>query len=72
MEQQSAPRFMTVTEVADHRRFFRMPVSRLFHGGEIPGIGVGKGFGVPEAAAAQRIRAGRADPSGDQARVIGG
>ena len=64
MEQQSAPRFMTVTEVADIMRVSKMTVYRLIHSGEMPAI--------PEAAVAQMIQAGMADHSGDQARVIGG
>ena len=66
MEQQSAPRFMTVTEVADIMRVSKMTVYRLIHSGEMPAIRVGKSFRVPEAAVAQMIH------SGDQARVIGG
>ena len=64
MEQQSAPRFMTVTEVADIMRVSKMTVYRLIHSGEMPAIRVGKSFRVPEA--------GMADHSGGQARVIGG
>ena len=72
MEQQSAPRFMTVTEVADIMRVSKMTVYRLIHSGEMPAIRVGKSFRVPEAAVSQMIQAGMADNSGDQARVIGG
>ncbi|WP_048777164.1 helix-turn-helix domain-containing protein [Sanguibacter keddieii] len=72
MEQQSAPRFMTVTEVADIMRVSKMTVYRLIHSGEMPAIRVGKSFRVPEAAVTQMIQAGMADHSGDQARVIGG
>ena len=72
MEQQSAPRFMTVTEVADIMRVSKMTVYRLIHSGEMPAIRVGKSFRVPEASVAQMIQAGMADHSGDQARVIGG
>ena len=72
MEQQSAPRFMTVTEVADIMRVSKMTVYRLIHSGEMPAIRVGKSFRVPEAAVAQMIQAGMADHSGGQARVIGG
>ena len=72
MEQQSAPRFMTVTEVADILRVSKMTVYRLIHSGEMPAIRVGKSFRVPEAAVAQRIQAGMSDHSGGQARVIGG
>ena len=72
MEQQSAPRFMTVTEVADIMRVSKMTVYRLIHSGEMPAIRVGKSVRVPEAAVAQMIQAGMADHSGDQARVIGG
>ena len=48
MEQQSAPRFMTVTEVADIMRVSKMTVYRLIHSGEMPAIRVGKSFRVPE------------------------
>ena len=72
MEQQSAPRLMTVTEVADIMRVSKMTVYRLIHSGEMPAIRVGKSFRVPEAAVTQMIQAGMADHSGDQARVIGG
>ena len=72
MEQQSVPRFMTVTEVADIMRVSKMTVYRLIHSGEMPAIRVGKSFRVPEAAVTQMIQAGMADHSGDQARVIGG
>ena len=72
MEQQSAPRFMTVTEVADIMRVSKMTVYRLIHSGEMPAIRVGKSFRVPEAAVAQTIQAGMADHSGGQSRVIGG
>ena len=47
MEQQSAPRFMTVTEVADIMRVSKMTVYRLIHSGEMPAIRVGKSFRVP-------------------------
>ena len=60
MEQQSAPRFMTVTEVADIMRVSKMTVYRLIHSGEMPAIRVGKSFRVPEAAVAQMIQAGMA------------
>ena len=72
MEQQSAPRFMTVTEVADIMRVSKMTVYRLIHSGEMPAIRVGKSFRVPEAAVTQMFLAGMADHSGVQARVIGG
>ena len=72
MEQQSAPRFMTVTEVADIMRVSKMTVYRLIHSGEMPAIRVGKSFRVPEAAVGQIIQAGRADLCGGQASVIGG
>ena len=54
MEQQSAPRFMTVTEVADIMRVSKMTVYRLIHSGEMPAIRVGKSFRVPEAAVCAR------------------
>ena len=72
MEQQSAPRFMTVTEVADIMRVSKMTVYRLIHSGAMPALRVGKSFRVPEAPVAQMPQAGTADHSGGQARVIGG
>ena len=61
MVQPSAPRFMTVTEVAD-----------MIHSGEMPAIRVGKSFRVPEAAVSQMIHSGLADRGDEQNRAIGG
>ena len=47
MDQHSAPRFMTVSEVADIMRVSKMTVYRLIHSGEMPAIRVGKSFRVP-------------------------
>ena len=47
MEQQSAPRFMTVTEVADIMRVSKMTVYRLIHSGEMPAIRVGRASESP-------------------------
>ncbi len=72
MDQQSAPRFMTVAEVADLMRVSKMTVYRLIHSGEMPAIRVGKSFRVPEAAVGQIINSGLADHSEDRASGIGG
>lgn len=72
MEQQSAPRFMTVSEVADIMRVSKMTVYRLIHSGEMPAIRVGKSFRVPEAAVGQWIRAGLSDHTDDRALGLGG
>lgn len=72
MDQQSAPRFMTVSEVADIMRVSKMTVYRLIHSGEMPAIRVGKSFRVPEAAVGQLISSGLADHTGDRAAGIGG
>lgn len=55
MAHRSAPRFMTVTEVAELMRVSKMTVYRLIHGGEMPAIRVGKSFRVPESAVRQMI-----------------
>ncbi|WP_076466041.1 helix-turn-helix domain-containing protein [Actinomyces mediterranea] len=72
MDQQAAPRFMTVSEVADIMRVSKMTVYRLIHSGEMPAIRVGKSFRVPEAAVGQLIRSGLADHTDDRAAGIGG
>ncbi|QWW19868.1 helix-turn-helix domain-containing protein [Schaalia sp. 19OD2882] len=72
MDQKSAPRFMTVSEVADLMRVSKMTVYRLIHSGEMPAIRVGKSFRVPEAAVGQILSAGLVDQSDDRAMGIGG
>ncbi len=72
MVQPSAPRFMTVTEVADIMRVSKMTVYRLIRSGEMPAIRVGKSCRVPEAAVSQMIHSGLADRGDEQNRAIGG
>lgn len=72
MEQQSAPRFMTVMEVADIMRISKMTVYRLIHSGQLPAIRVGKSFRVPQSAVNQMFDMGLADHSDDKAAGIGG
>lgn len=47
MAQPSAPRFLTVAEVADMARVSKMTVYRMVHSGQLPAIRVGKSFRVP-------------------------
>ena len=61
MNQQAAPRFMTVAEVAEIMRVSKMTVYRLIHSGEMPAIRVGKSFRVPEAAVSQLLGLGITD-----------
>lgn len=72
MTEHSAPRFMTVTEVAELMRVSKMTVYRLIHGGEIPAIRVGKSFRVPEVAVRQLIDAQMSQWSDDRLTGIGG
>lgn len=72
MVHQPAPRFMTVSEVADLMRVSKMTVYRLIHSGEMPAIRVGKSFRVPEAAVGQLINSGLADHSDGRAAGISG
>lgn len=72
MENQSAPRFMTVAEVADLMRVSKMTVYRLIQKGDIPAIRVGKSFRVPQVAVRQLIDAGLADWSDDRSQGISG
>ncbi|HIZ36939.1 MAG TPA: helix-turn-helix domain-containing protein [Candidatus Ruania gallistercoris] len=46
----TAPRFLTVAEVAEMARVSRMTVYRMVHSGELPAIRVGKSYRVPQAA----------------------
>ncbi|MBB6334017.1 helix-turn-helix domain-containing protein [Schaalia hyovaginalis] len=72
MDQKSAPRFMTVSEVAELMRVSKMTVYRLIHSGEMPAIRVGKSFRVPEAAVGALIASGLADHTDGRAAGIGG
>lgn len=72
MDQKSAPRFMTVSEVAELMRVSKMTVYRLIHSGEMPAIRVGKSFRVPEAAVGALIASGLAGHTDERAAGIGG
>ncbi|WP_156252969.1 helix-turn-helix domain-containing protein [Pseudactinotalea terrae] len=58
MAQPSAPRFLTVAEVAQLARVSRMTVYRMVHAGDLPAIRVGKSFRVPEAAVQEMLSEG--------------
>lgn len=58
MAEPSAPRFLTVAEVAQLARVSRMTVYRMVHAGELPAIRVGKSFRVPEAAVEEMLSEG--------------
>lgn len=58
MAQPSAPRFLTVAEVAQLARVSRMTVYRMVHAGDLPAIRVGKSFRVPEAAVEEMLSTG--------------
>lgn len=58
MAQPSAPRFLTVAEVAQLARVSRMTVYRMVHAGDLPAIRVGKSFRVPEAAVEEMLSQG--------------
>ena len=72
MDQHSAPRFMTVAEVADVMRVSKMTVYRLIHNGDMPAIRVGKSFRVPEAAVRQLIAAGMTEWADERRTGMGG
>lgn len=72
MNQQSAPRFMTVSEVADLMRVSKMTVYRLIHSGEMPAIRVGKSFRVPESAVGQLLQMGLSDHIDERVAGING
>lgn len=63
MAQASAPRFLTVAEVAELARVSRMTVYRMVHAGELPAIRVGKSFRVPQSAVDELLSDGTADGS---------
>lgn len=58
MAEPTAPRFLTVAEVADMARVSRMTVYRMVHAGDLPAIRVGKSFRVPEAAVEEMLSQG--------------
>lgn len=58
MAEPSAPRFLTVAEVAQLARVSRMTVYRMVHAGDLPAIRVGKSFRVPEAAVEEMLSEG--------------
>lgn len=58
MAEPSAPRFLTVAEVAEMARVSRMTVYRMVHAGDLPAIRVGKSFRVPEAAVEEMLSEG--------------
>ncbi|WP_420113392.1 helix-turn-helix domain-containing protein [Pseudactinotalea sp.] len=69
MAEPSAPRFLTVAEVAQLARVSRMTVYRMVHAGDLPAIRVGKSFRVPEAAVQELLSEGLPLPeSSAQAR----
>lgn len=72
MDRTSAPRFMTVSEVAELMRVSKMTVYRLIHSGDMPAIRVGKSFRVPEAAVGALIASGLADHTTERAAGISG
>jgi len=49
-EQPGRVRYLTVAEVAEVMRVSKMTVYRLLHGGELPGVRVGRSFRVPQDA----------------------
>jgi len=70
MAEQSAPRFLTVAEVAQMARVSRMTVYRMVHSGDLPAIRVGKSFRVPEAAVQDMLSQGLPlSDSGDEPRT---
>ncbi len=55
MPDNSAPRFLTVAEVAEMCRVSRMTVYRWVHAGELPAVRFGKSFRVPQDAAREFV-----------------
>lgn len=55
MAENSAPRFLTVAEVAEMCRVSRMTVYRWVHAGDLPAVRFGKSFRVPQAAAQEFV-----------------
>ncbi|MDO5726794.1 MAG: helix-turn-helix domain-containing protein [Bowdeniella nasicola] len=58
---ESAPRFVTVAEVAEMMRVSRMTVYRMVHAGELPAVRMGRSYRVPLAAVEDLIAQGLAD-----------
>ena len=50
MADQSMPRFVTVSEMAEVMRVSKMTVYRMIHAGNIPAVRVGKSYRVPTQA----------------------
>ena len=65
----SAPRFLTVAEVADVMRVSKMTVYRMVHAGELPAVRMGRSFRVPEKAVSDMIASGLA--AWEQYRAVG-
>ncbi|SED57211.1 helix-turn-helix domain-containing protein [Ruania alba] len=61
MADATAPRFLTVAEVAEMARVSRMTVYRMVHSGELPAIRVGKSYRVPQAAVEEMLSGGLED-----------
>lgn len=55
MPDNSAPRFLTVAEVAEMCRVSRMTVYRWVHAGDLPAVRFGKSFRVPQDAAREFV-----------------
>ena len=60
-EQQGAPKFLTVAEVAELMRVSKMTVYRMVHAGEMPAVRMGRSFRVPQAAVENLIAEGLGD-----------
>lgn len=52
----SAPKFLTIAEVAAMMRVSKMTVYRLVHGGELPAVRVGRSFRVLEEDVHEYLR----------------
>ncbi len=52
----SAPKFLTVAEVAGMMRVSKMTVYRLVHNGELPAVRVGRSFRVLEEDVDEYLR----------------
>ena len=71
MVHQPAPRFMTVSEVADLMRVSKMTVYRMVHSGDLPAMQVGRSFRVPERAVKEYLAAGLGDWGHDASEASG-
>lgn len=58
MAEASAPKFLTVAEVAELARVSRMTVYRMVHSGDLPAVRVGKSYRVPQAAVDHMLSGG--------------